>query len=255
MDISKLIEMKISSQGLVKNGWKLIKKFKDFKNHYYALIECTECGNQELVNYYNFTSSRKKHPCRACKSGYKSLIGKIYGPFEILDIDHVNKTDTGQYQVYVKTKCTQCKNVSIMLFCSTDWKRQTKCKKCLGLGTPYLNSILRGYKDGAKSRNISWNLSNNDFLNLISSNCFYCGSKPEKHIRYKTIGYSNGIDRIDSNLDYNISNCVPCCTKCNIMKLNYPIKDFLEHINKIFQYQQTKQGSTTIENTEKSESE
>ena len=39
-----LIEMPISNQGFSNNGWKLLKKFRNNKNNYYALIKCEKCG-------------------------------------------------------------------------------------------------------------------------------------------------------------------------------------------------------------------
>lgn len=46
----------------------------------------------------------------------------------------------------------------------------------------------------------------------------------------------NGIDRIDSSKDYSSDNCVPCCSRCNIMKLNIPYSEFLDSIKKIYNY-------------------
>ena len=37
-----------------------------------------------------------------------------------------------------------------------------------------------------------------------------------------------GIDRINSQKSYTISNCVSCCKTCNVMKLNFSVEDFLE---------------------------
>ena len=42
-NLKNVIEMPISSQAFSKDGWKLVKKFKDEKNNYYALIECEFC--------------------------------------------------------------------------------------------------------------------------------------------------------------------------------------------------------------------
>ena len=47
-------------------------------------------------------------------------------------------------------------------------------------------------------------------------------------------------------------NCIPCCEKCNRMKLNYLKEDFLNHIEKIYKFHKS---ATTIENTDNSGSE
>jgi len=54
--------------------------------------------------------------------------------------------------------------------------------------------------------------------------------------------YINGIDRVDSSRDigYTIGNCVPCCTDCNIAKLDRTVKEFLDHVERIHSYQTNK---------------
>ena len=46
----------------------------------------------------------------------------------------------------------------------------------------------------------------------------------------------NGVDRIDSSLGYSVNNCLPCCEKCNKMKLVYETNDFLNHIKQIYEF-------------------
>lgn len=61
---------------------------------------------------------------------------------------------------------------------------------------------------------------------MVSKTCYYCGDK-------KLIG----VDRIKSNEGYIKENCVPCCSMCNYFKRNYTIEQFLNHVNKIYKYQ------------------
>lgn len=56
-----------------------------------------------------------------------------------------------------------------------------------------------------------------------------------------------GIDRIDSNKNYTINNCVPCCGQCNIMKLDYSQKDFLNKCLSIIQNQKNIKNKSDIE--------
>jgi hypothetical protein len=63
------------------------------------------------------------------------------------------------------------------------------------------------FKANLKFRNFTSSLSFEDFVALFKkSECFYCG------------GESTGLDRIDNNIGYDISNCVPCCKACNHIK-------------------------------------
>lgn len=87
---------------------------------------------------------------------------------------------------------------------------------------------------------------------MIKGKCYYCGAEPSndniwaksaKRISKKgEDNRFNGIDRIDSSKGYYKENCVSCCTKCNRMKLDYDINDFLNHINNIFNYQKMRNG-------------
>lgn len=63
-----------------------------------------------------------------------------------------------------------------------------------------------------------------------SKPCAYCGNL-----------YFNGVDRVDSNITYTIDNIVSCCTHCNIIKMDYSVIEFLEHVYKISNYQRIKQ--------------
>lgn len=105
-----------------------------------------------------------------------------------------------------------------------------------------INRIIRSYKSNAKKRNITWELSNKDIKDIIHKPCFYCGDIDKNKMITKgcTEGYMyNGIDRIDSNKGYTISNIVSCCKICNIAKHDMSSKEFYEwvqRINKNFTY-------------------
>ena len=85
------------------------------------------------------------------------------------------------------------------------------------------NGKLNSYKNGAKNRNLVWELTNEDFLSFWQQDCFYCGDS------IPTIG----IDRVDNKKGYILNNCTPCCGDCNKMKLNLPQEIFLNKILKI----------------------
>lgn len=105
-----------------------------------------------------------------------------------------------------------------------------------------LNSLMQKYKHGARSRNLSFELTKEVFKELTSSNCTYCGIKPSNVI-YGSLGKAkehgkytyNGIDRINNSVGYELSNCVPCCTTCNIAKSNMGLQEFLDWAKRIVQ--------------------
>lgn len=116
------------------------------------------------------------------------------------------------------------------------------------------NQLFRTYKANAEKRSYNFNLSFDEFNSLIIQDCYYCGGTPElkdndywrgRKDKSQPNIYVNGIDRIDSTEGYTIDNCVPCCSKCNLMKNTFSKDEFLEHIAKIYQFNFNK-GSSTI---------
>lgn len=105
-----------------------------------------------------------------------------------------------------------------------------ECKQC---AYESLSSRYGIYRKGAKSRNIEFNLTVEQFDELTSKPCYYCGEYYKQDYFGKK--YS-GLDRVDSKGGYNIDNVVPCCEYCNRMKLDYTKDFFYNQIQKIYNY-------------------
>lgn len=102
-----------------------------------------------------------------------------------------------------------------------------------------INQIILQYKRHARDRNLDWNLSYDDVVEIIQKPCFYCGTEKSNHFTTKHCkeGYDyNGIDRVDSRKGYEINNVVPCCKTCNVAKNNMNQKDFILWVHKVAQY-------------------
>ena len=187
------------------------------------------------------------------KSTY--AVGDKYGGLEVLEIIPSNKT--GQH-VKLKCLCHYCKSTNIKSGAnvrkrnscgcqqreSKTWKHNTGAKNRpwqLEPGKAARNNLEYQYKSGAKKRKLEYQLTSEQFIDLVSSECYYCGDK-ETSVRKgqgKTSGdfYYNGIDRVDNKKGYIVDNCVPCCWKCNNMKHTLTQKDFIDHIEKIYKKQ------------------
>lgn len=77
------------------------------------------------------------------------------------------------------------------------------------------------YKKNSKSIGRVFALSFEEFSNILSQPCFYCGEG------------SYGIDRKNNNEGYTLNNSLPACWICNRMKINYDFNFFIEHCKKI----------------------
>jgi len=109
-------------------------------------------------------------------------------------------------------------------------------------------SKVSNYKSNAKIRNINWELTYDEAIKLLKSNCHYCGRKPNhqynlyngrrkylNNIDKYEIKYS-GIDRINSNLGYVKNNVVSCCIICNLGKNNLEYDEFISWIDDLIKY-------------------
>ena len=93
-------------------------------------------------------------------------------------------------------------------------------------GKAYSNTLIgryTAYRCSAKTRGIPFSFTKDEFATFWQLPCSYCGDP------ILTIG----IDRVDSSLGYVEGNCVPCCTVCNIMKLDYNEEQWLTQMFKV----------------------
>jgi len=104
------------------------------------------------------------------------------------------------------------------------------CKKCehkyQNIYDKSKRGCYRAYKSDAKRYGVEFRLSFKEFSKFWQRPCSYCGEEI----------ITVGIDKVNPNIGYIMSNCVPCCKVCNKMKSNLPVDDFKAHIQKIHKY-------------------
>lgn len=227
-----------------KNG---IKKYK-----YLIQIKCNDCGNIRWINPSNIYY--KKGVCRKCNENkYRNEVLNIENEnFKVLKIDEDGTAKNSRHTKYF-VQCKKCGKIfSRRASVIRNSLNNIQCSNCRHIRYNRPLNVLEYktycyYRTSAKKRNLEWDLNEQQFKNLIKLNCAYCGNIPQKR---KTVTYKdefeeiNGIDRIDSTKGYTINNCVPCCSKCNLMKSDFTKNDFLNHISKIYNF--SIKSSTTI---------
>lgn len=251
-------KLEISSQAISNNGkYQILEKYSrniPSGKAYKYKFKCLKCGKI-------FEATKQSAKCPNCASieNHNKHIGEKTDRYEILAFDHIDPINKN---AYYKVKCLKCGDISIkqwavIIHKSKNYLGCLKCKEGNGripsLETP-INGFYRQYKKSAESRKISFNLTLEEFKKLINKPCTYCGSNPtsdtyingNKFNKTNELIYVNGIDRIDSTKGYSVNNCVPCCTMCNKMKLDYSLENFKTQISKIYHY--SIEGSETIEN-------
>lgn len=251
MEIKENFEkMEIGSEVLTKDGkWKIIGKWryrdKSNKPKYVVEVECIKCGYKKIIGIQHIYNGTRCPECHV-----RRYEGTIVGPYKVLKYER-----TINHKLRYEMECMICgKHYHDKELNYANMQNIKNCAHC-GMPTsdPGINTLYREYKDGAYNRKLDFSLTNDEFLNIIKQPCYYCGELPSDRVKTSSKGIKytitvNGIDRIDSSKGYNINNCVPCCTFCNIAKHNYSNEYFLNKIKQIYNHQVNKR-STTIENT------
>lgn len=84
----------------------------------------------------------------------------------------------------------------------------------------------QSYKSKSIRRKIDFQLTENEYNNIINQQCYLCGQQ-------NTVTHHNSIDRVDNDIGYINENCKSCCKVCNYLKRDYPYEDFINRITKI----------------------
>lgn len=146
--------------------------------------------------------------------------------------------------------CSKCSN-EFESFKTTHNKESTKCRRCFDTQSnaeqtrskrernykaEKYNNLEYAYKEyikNATKRNLEILITFDEFTALVTSKCYYC--------EYSKKGETTGIDRINNDIGYILSNCVPCCETCNRMKLYYHPEFFVEKCKIITKQQEVSQ--------------
>jgi len=154
------------------------------------------------------------------------LVGQKFGSWTVIKI----LESKGRHKFY---KCRCDCGLLFDLRGSYLFNRKTlKCKFCKGKiqeGLSAFRRIYRQYRHQAIMRNFVWELTENEFRETTSSNCYYTGLPPSNICKTQGGQYVyNGIDRLDNNVGYTVNNCVPCNGRINQMKSDLSYSQFIE---------------------------
>jgi len=171
------------------------------------------------------------------------LTNKRFGRWSVIKRTYPNTND-GKAKWLCKCDCGTMRTVSghnlklgISNSCGCLNRENLNKANRLSYGLANMHTLILKYKWGAKKRGLEYTLTEEQFKELTSGNCYYCGEKPSKTIKakgsYGEYRY-NGIDRKDSNLGYTLENTVSCCKTCNFRKRITGFQEFKEWIKKVY---------------------
>lgn len=244
----------------------MIRKWTDEENHFLK-ENFNKMTHKAMAKSLDRTLSSINTQCyilRLTKS-FKIKVGERFGRLVVIGI---SKKRDKSGSIYYLCKC-DCEKDRVLEIVGNSLRRgsTTSCgcysiekvieRTRLDPCESTYNFFELQYKKGARERDIEYTLSKEQFRYLTSLPCYWCGEDPVPYNqRYKKDGTRskisatskdswaekqwikvNGIDRIDNSKGYILDNCVPCCKDCNRTKTDRSVKDFLEHINKIYKHQ------------------
>jgi hypothetical protein len=93
--------------------------------------------------------------------------------------------------------------------------------------TPTKESIYDKYKKSVTKNRKVFTLTIDDYFELISRPCVYCGTTEKPR----------GINRIIKSKGYTLDNVEPCCSFCSGMKWTLSTDQLLRHCEKIMIHQ------------------
>jgi len=241
---NEMIGMKFGKLTVLEKSVPPVHLSKKSKKNSFFLCSC-DCGKTKIIKAASLRSGRSLS-C-GCSTDYIDITSKKFGKLFVVEKVETPNHIKDKNRAYFKCVC-DCGNNTIVAGkelrsgnrascgCNIrhDKKEDTKISSARVI---YRSS----YRDG--------DLSLDDFLLLSQMKCHYCNSIPSNKAnvfknRKTCTDFSkkhgdfvyNGLDRIDSSFPHNKNNVVPCCKKCNIMKKNYSITEFSEHIKKIYNF-------------------
>jgi hypothetical protein len=167
------------------------------------------------------------------RHSFIDMVGKRFGMWVVL------RQDSNTDRRGTKWICScDCGNIRSL------WGHTLRCGRTKSCGCnpvwsaktgAAISKFLYRYKKGAELRGISWNLTIEEFAEIVALPCYYTGEAPSMVIKARgaeTIKV-NGIDRLDSDKGYCRFNCVACSPEVNRMKGALSESEFFALISKI----------------------
>jgi 5-methylcytosine-specific restriction endonuclease McrA len=221
--------------------WTLLKELGGNK----VLCRCT-CGTEKTLQKNSILSGGSCSCGCGSIHALKDLTGKVFCNLTVIKFDKIEIRGSNKRTYWVcQCKCGNIRSFRADLLVSG---RRKSCGCYLkDKGSVGLTCLFGDYKYRSKKRGIYFDLTLDQFKDLTSKNCFYCGVEPSQvsagssNVEHTTYKY-NGLDQVVPKNGYSVDSVVPCCAKCNTAKLQLSQEDFKNHINKIYDFWASKEN-------------
>lgn len=178
---------------------------------------------------------------------HEDLTGRKFGRWTVIEFSG-RKMYRNHPQILWKCVC-ECGTIKEDVHGGTLRRGESKSCGCLRVelgktatllpfGESVFNWLYDNIQRRAKKKGNDFSLTKEEFRDISSQDCVYCGESPKEYHLPNANGYflCNGVDRVDNSRGYVLDNSVPCCGKCNTMKLDYTVDEWMGHMIKIFEH-------------------
>lgn len=255
--------------GATRNG--LVFELDDAHCHTLFQGTCYYCGALPSMSYNKYAS----------KDGRRNKVGnkknRVWVPrFPLEECSYIyngiDRVDNSKGYTYEEGQCVSCCNTcnrAKWILPACEWKSwiagitnrppPTQAAPLHTLNSHELasfNKLIRQYRNNAKNRHVSFDLSAEECYAFFKDNCHYCGKTPNTLINnYTDVRgkpndtknyrfdlslanfYYNGIDRLEPTSAYSRERCVSCCKICNHAKYLSSYADFTSWLRRLVDYQ------------------
>lgn len=214
------------------------------KTHRYWNVKCIRCDKQ-VVRTTDQINRNKSCGC-VWKRTFKDLSGQTKNGNTFIEV--VGKNNHNCYMYKIKCVCGKI-FVAEGNDVASGRLKSCGCKSnsLTGLNADHKKAaqtlLMAQMRNKAKSRNYSFDLTFEQFIEIIHKPCSYCGLESSNNIKsYKhTLPY-NGIDRVDNEKGYVLGNVVPACKTCNQAKHRNTFKFFREWLERVMEFKRQEAG-------------
>lgn len=162
-----------------------------------------------------------------------NIIGRVFGNVTVMKVAY--RSEGGH--VYWECRCI-CNQYIAATHSDLRRGKSNECERCRDEKSKLspLKTLYGNYKRGAEQRYLDFDLSIEEFQEIINKNCYYCDSEPMQFLKKEQARHGivyNGIDRKDNEIGYILENCVPCCKFCNFAKRGDTLENFQAWLERV----------------------
>ena len=225
--------------GMFFRGCDLELSKEDIKQSYKNCEVCRKKKNKKEFKCQKdgCTYSIEKEEDKYCKKHIRLL---LYDDEKEHNIQYCDIARGCFEKVINGNKCESCKNkeknntaahilkLRELYHIDNNISDMTELHKVQEVYTISVAELWRSIQRNAYSRCLLFTISEFEFEKLTIQPCYYCG--------FQSISRLNGIDRVDNNKGYILSNCITCCKMCNTIKNTQHPLEFLDKVQLIYSY-------------------